>query len=190
MAKKKQFAPHIYQEWGELFENLTPEQNSEILLGIAKFPEYEPNNVPVWNFIKSQLKKDYELFVEKCQSNSTIIKNYWEKRKQLNTNEYERITNDNECLPKRITNNELRITETNNSNIPTKEEIEQYCKTIGRKIDIDDFMAYYAATNWLDDNGFPIVWKRKVITFARNYKPKEEQEEKIDYENAPYNPYR
>lgn len=111
MAKKKQFAPHIYPEWGEIFEDLEPEQNSEILLAITKFPEYEPKNVPIWKFIKSQLQKDYEIFIEKCNKNENIIRNYWQKKK---SNDYENIrtnTNEYECLPKRITNNELRITD-------------------------------------------------------------------------------
>lgn len=119
--KKKQFSPHIYPEWGELFDAISPEERSELLLAITKFPEYEPKNVSVWNFIKSQLQKDYEMFIDKCESNSTIIKNYWQKKKQKDTNVYERITNENECFPKRITNNyitnnELRITKTERTN--------------------------------------------------------------------------
>lgn len=108
--KRKQFSPHIYQEWGELFDNISVEERSEILLGITKFPEYEPKNVPIWSFIKSQLCKDYEIFAEKCKMNSSIIQNYWNKKKKgirMYTNEYE-------CIPKLITNNELQIT--NNKN--------------------------------------------------------------------------
>lgn len=115
--QRKQFSPHIYQEWGELFDAISTEERSEILLGITKFPEYEPKNVPIWNFIKSQLQKDYENFVEKCKNNSTIIKNYWNKKKQKDTNVNERITNENECIPKRITNNELLLTKTETEKI-------------------------------------------------------------------------
>lgn len=117
MSKKKQFAPHIYPEWGELFANLSDKQNAEILKAITQFPNYEPENNPIWNFIKSQIEKDYEIFVEKCNKNESIIRNYWQKKKS-NDNECKRTnTNENECLPKRITNNEityneLRITET------------------------------------------------------------------------------
>ena len=167
MVKKKQFAPHIYPEWGELFEGLTPEQKAEILIGITKFPEYEPKNVPIWKFIKSQLQKDYEIFVEKCNKNGEISRSYWQQKK---SNNIVRLPNETERYPKRITNNNKRIT----INIPNKNDIEEYCKQIGKKIDIKEFIAYYEASDWLDKNGLPINWKQKVLTFARNYKPKEE----------------
>lgn len=167
MKKKKQFAPHIYPEWGELFENLTPQQNSEILLAIAKFPEYKPKDVPVWNFIKSQLQKEYEMFTEKCESNSAIIKNYWAKKKQKNTEVYERITDVDECIPKhkhkRITNN-INI----NINIPTKEEIETYAnQQLCKRINADEFIKWYEAQGWVDKNGLPINWQQKVQSWVK-----------------------
>lgn len=65
---------------------------------------------------------------------------------------------------------------------PTRKEIEDYCKLIARKIDIDYFMNYYDASKWEDKNGLPVNWKQKVLTFAQNYKPIKEEKE---YE---YNP--
>ena len=44
---------------------------------------------------------------------------------------------------------------------------------LGKNIDVDSFIAYYDATRWEEENGFPINWKRKVITWANNYKPPE-----------------
>lgn len=95
--KKKQFCPHIYAEWGELFDAITEKERSEILLAITKFPEYEPVNIPIWNFIKSQLQKDYELFVEKCEKNGEISRNYWQNKK---TNDIESNRTDTERYPK------------------------------------------------------------------------------------------
>lgn len=94
---KKQFCPYIYEEWGELFDAITEKERSEILLAITKFPEYEPSNVPIWNFIKSQLQKDYELFVEKCEKNGEISRNYWQNKK---TNDIECNRTDTEGHPK------------------------------------------------------------------------------------------
>ena len=34
--------------------------------------------------------------------------------------------------------------------IPTRKEIEDYCNSIARHIDIDNFIAYYDASNWED----------------------------------------
>lgn len=59
---------------------------------------------------------------------------------------------------------------------PTKEEVENYCKQIARKIDIDYFMEYYNAAKWEDKNGLPVNWKQKVLTFAQNYKLKQESD--------------
>ena len=69
------------------------------------------------------------------------------------------------------------ITETETNNKPTKKEVEDYCKQIARKIDIDYFMEYYNAAKWVDKNGLPVNWKQKVLTFAQNYKPIKEEKE-------------
>lgn len=113
---KKQFSPHIFAEWGELFEPLSVEQKAELLMAITKFPNYEPANVPIWAFIKSQLVKDYEIFIEKCNKNGQISRDYWNKKKY---NDTERLPNDTERHPKRITNNDI----TNNELQITNNEI-------------------------------------------------------------------
>jgi hypothetical protein len=68
------------------------------------------------------------------------------------------------------------ITETITKTI-TKKEIEEYCKTIAKKIDIDSFIAYYEASNWEDKNGLPINWKQKVISWSMKQKEEQKQEE-------------
>lgn len=62
-------------------------------------------------------------------------------------------------------------------NIPTKKEIENYLQLVGRKINIDDFMAYYEANDWLEKSGLPINWKQKVISWSM----KEKSDNKLDY---------
>ena len=116
--QKKQFSPHLYPEWGELFDAISNEERGELLLAITKFPEYEPKiKVSIWNFIKSQLQKDYDLFLEKCEKNGEVSRNYWKNKK---TNDTERLSNDTERHPKLITNNELLITKTNNELLKQK----------------------------------------------------------------------
>lgn len=194
MAKEyipKQFAPHIYPEWGELFEELTAEQNSEILFAITKFPNYEPKGVPVWKFIKSQLQKDFENFTAKCKKRGEAARTYWgNKGEQMISNDNKSITNNIKGEPKRITNNEitnneLRIIETETeiktqTQKPTKNEIEDYCRQLGRHINIDDFIAYYSVDDWLDDNGMPINWKRKIVSWSMRQKEKKEKPQSIN----------
>ena len=64
--------------------------------------------------------------------------------------------------------------------IPNKKEIEEYCKIVAKKIDIDSFMAYYEASNWEDKNGIPINWKQRVITWSMKQKEEPKQEKYYD----------
>ena len=54
--------------------------------------------------------------------------------------------------------------------IPSESEIQDYCATLGRNIDVKAFMQYYQASNWLDKNGLPVNWKQKVIAWIKNDK--------------------
>ncbi len=76
----KQFSPRLYPEWGELYTCLNAEKMSELLKAITMFPNYDPVNVPVWGFIRSQIQKDYEEFLERSSKNKEAIKNYWENK--------------------------------------------------------------------------------------------------------------
>lgn len=99
MTKKtpKQFSPHIYQEWGELFKCLNDAQKADILMAITMYPNYQPKDNPVWAFIKSQIEREYEQFNERCKKNGDISRDYWKKVKSKDT---ERIPNDTERHPK------------------------------------------------------------------------------------------
>ena len=60
-------------------------------------------------------------------------------------------------------------------NKPKKKEILDYVHSLCKNIEVDDFIAFYDACNWLDDAGLPINWKQKAISWANRYKPKEEK---------------
>jgi len=60
------------------------------------------------------------------------------------------------------------------NNIPTKKEILDYVHSLCKKIDVDNFIAYYEASNWCDKSGLPVNWKQKAITWANKYKEPEE----------------
>jgi len=60
-------------------------------------------------------------------------------------------------------------------NKPTKKEILDYVSSLCKKIEVDDFIAYYDASGWCDSSGLPINWKQKAIQWANRYKPKEEE---------------
>lgn len=99
----KQFSPRIYPEWGELIGDLPVEKQSEIFMAILKYPTENPSG-GVWKFIKSQIDKDYEDFIQRANKNKEIVKNYWKSKKETNDIEGKRtLTNDNEGKP--ITDN-------------------------------------------------------------------------------------
>lgn len=168
-SKKKQFCPYIYTEWGELFDAITEKERSEILLAITKFPEYEPENVPIWNFIRSQLQKDYELFVEKCEKNGQISRNYWQNKK---TNDIECNRTDTERYPK-LKHKLLTKTKTKTEIIkPSLQQIKEYCIKRDNNVDYKRFYDYYESANWKDSSGKPIKnWKQKIIAV---WEPKQE----------------
>lgn len=61
-----------------------------------------------------------------------------------------------------------------NINKPKKQEILNYVSSLCKKIAVDDFIAYYEASDWRDKNGLPVNWKQKALHWANTYKPKEE----------------
>lgn len=116
----KQFAPHVYPEWGELISDLEPEKAKEVMMAIFQYPNYNPN-IGIWRFIKSQIDKDYQEFIARNQAHKEVVKKYWDNKGE------QKETKDNKCSPeenkkeqtdnkgepitynvKRITNNEER----------------------------------------------------------------------------------
>lgn len=113
----KQFSPRVYPEWGELISDLSIEKQAEILNAIVKYPNVELDS-GVWRFIKSQIDKDYQEFIERAERNRETIQNYWKNRETIDNDGKRTITKDNECLTidndgKPITRTETR-TRTNN----------------------------------------------------------------------------
>lgn len=189
MTKKKaQFSPHIYAEWGELFKNLTAEQQGQILMGITMYPNYNPENNPVWSFIKSQIDKEFESFNERCEKNSTISKNYWNQTKLNESeripNESERITNDTERYPKQEQEQEHKQEQEVKENKtkektkkPTLEEVKDYCLERKNKVDAERFFDYYTSNGWKVGKNPMKDWKATVRNWERNTDKKEEDED-------------
>ena len=106
----KQFSPHIYPEWGELIADLPPEKAQEIFMAICQYPHLNPEG-GIWRFIKSQIDKDYNEFIERNKAHQDAIQDYWNNKKTTKENKGEqKRTNDNKCITKEnkgepITNN-------------------------------------------------------------------------------------
>lgn len=124
---KVKFAPQIYTDWHKIFINLSDKERSEILLGISDYPNYEPDNVMIWDFIKMQIDKQYENYKSRCDKNAEISRNFWGNHKK-------NISNDNQSISNDIHNNNYNlksepeqkteiITEYNNSLVKNNTQI-------------------------------------------------------------------
>ena len=73
-----------------------------------------------------------------------------------------------------------------NTNTPTLEEIEQFCKERGNGVDAKRVFDYYSSANWKDGRGNPVRnWKQKIIAVWE--KPKEESKVgKVAHEREVY----
>ena len=73
-----------------------------------------------------------------------------------------------------------------NTNTPTLEEIEQFCKERGNGVDAKRVYDYYSSANWKDGRGNPVRnWKQKIIAVWE--KPKEESKVgKVAHEREVY----
>ncbi len=89
MREKKSFNSLVYKDWLPILNVMSEHERSEVLLAIASFPDYEPNDVPLWDFFRGQLQKQYENFSEKCEKNQQIAKDR-EESKRKSTNVHER----------------------------------------------------------------------------------------------------
>ena len=95
-CERKSFRPLVYPDWLPLFKTMSEHERAEVLLAIASFPDYEPENVALWPFFREQLEKQFDAYQEKCNKNQRIA----HEREQKRTQEHERArtcTNVNEC---------------------------------------------------------------------------------------------
>lgn len=124
----------------------------------------------------NKLKSTGEITSKTTNRYSIISIKNWNSYQLDNTQDNKQITNKQQTNNKQITtnNNDNNV---KNDNKPLKKEIEDYCKIVAKKIDIDSFMAYYNACNWEDKNGMPINWKQKVISWSMKQKEEQKQEE-------------
>lgn len=84
MRNRKSFRPLVYADWLPIFKTMSEHERSEVLLAIASFPDYEPENVALWSFFREQLEKQLDAYQEKCDRNQRIAHEREQKRTQRN----------------------------------------------------------------------------------------------------------
>lgn len=168
------FAPIVYPDWGDLFDGLPDEQCAQLLKAIARYPEYEPPQGNIaWKFIKGQLDKQYQKFLERTQkakaSRQCGATNV-DERRLTSTNEDERQQKmtevDHKPIPKPIPQPKLKLESESKSVCPQAkqkttasamthrfaltaipEEWASYCKQVRPDLDpareFQDFKFYF-----------------------------------------------
>lgn len=62
---------------------------------------------------------------------------------------------------------------------PTLEEVKSYCKERHNNVDPVEFMAHYTATNWYRGKTKISNWRACVITWEKNARAKQQQQQQI-----------
>lgn len=62
---------------------------------------------------------------------------------------------------------------------PTLEEVKSYCKERNNNVDPVEFMAHYTATNWYRGKTKISNWRACVITWEKNERAKQQQQQQI-----------
>ena len=133
---------------------------------------------------------NYDDYQRNNSLNNSLVTVYQQSNNSLST------TTNNDNNDKNDKNNIIVIGETKKTKIfikPTVEEIKNYCLERKNNIDANSFFDYYESKGWMIGKNKMKDWMAAIRTWERNhndYSRDKQEEAPIDYENAPYNPYR
>jgi len=99
MSERKNFNPMLYQDWNEAIDEMSEHDQAEFFKAIRHFPNYEPQTSErsYWIFLRGQLKKQLDTYIEKCEKNQRIAY----ERERRKTSAHERSEDDiieHECI--------------------------------------------------------------------------------------------
>lgn len=125
----------------------------------------------------NKLKMTNEVAYQSTSQYSIITIKNWDRFQMDGKQNGNQMANEWQTDGKQMatTNNDKNVKNENNNLLskPEKKEILDYVSLLGKKIAVDDFIAYYEAAEWKDKDGLPVNWKQKAIQWANRYKPNE-----------------
>lgn len=138
MAKyiPKEFSPNVYSAWFRIFETLSSEERSELLLAISGYPDYEPKTpIALWPFFKCELDRQFEKFMARNkQQKENRNRSTLSGERQPSSTEVDRGRPNENMVDQNANNNN-----NNNNNREHKTENKEQEKSASRKS--DDFRA-------------------------------------------------
>lgn len=81
MKVHPKFNPIVFRTWGLILKTLSEHDRSEILLAISLFPDYEPKDVPLWAFFKTEIGRQAESYTSACEAKTVASRKYRSREK-------------------------------------------------------------------------------------------------------------
>lgn len=129
----------------------------------GEVPDLKGNERFIWCTAKKQIDNQRESYENICQTNKRIAtERYGALRSVTERNEA--------CQDKDKEKDKDKDEEKNKRFIaPTREEVRDFAKSRGNKVDADKFFDYFEAGNWKDAKGNQVRnWKQKMITWEKH----------------------
>jgi hypothetical protein len=149
------------------------------------------------NSIKKLIDKEY-IIKEELELNNIKYCNYTANLKIIDTIKQSLIPIKKSLIPvkeslinnKIINNNINKINNNNKIKYPTLDEVKEYIKEKGYKVDAEIFFNYFQISNWVDSKGNKVKnWKQKLFTW-NSYSNQQIQKIKKSYENYQQREYK
>lgn len=186
MADKKSFI--LYLDNKKQLDMLTDEQAGKLIKALFEFAE--SGTVPEFNdgmlimafsFMSDSIARDSEKYKQKCERlrQNRIGKTKDNICKQKITNEnncnfQKQISGDNDNVNDNDNDNDIVIVNENDNEImttttipPDIEEVKEYCRERGNKIDVEYFFDYYGSKGWKCGKSPMTDWKAVIRTWER-----------------------
>lgn len=132
MAKyiPKEFAPVVFPAWHNIFNTLSPEERSELLLAISGYPDYEPRNVALWPFFKGELDRQRDKFASRNQrlreNRATGVDKSQQKSTGVDKSESEKHVVDKDAEHRTITITRTRTETRTGTRTETEKDIDTH----------------------------------------------------------------
>lgn len=137
-------------------------------------PDLRGNERFIFPMMKEQIDRDTEKYDAKCAANKRNIDIRW------NTNVYERIRTDTNGYEKYQGKGEGKDKGKGKGKgkgdkqragaftPPSLQDVEDYCRERGNRVDAKKFYDYFTEGNWTDAKGQKVKnWKQKVLTWEK-----------------------
>ena len=168
----------LYSNYYDILKDLSDNDAGLLFKTILKYQATgEMTDLPAnldlaFKFIKNQFDLDEEKYKKFSEKQKTNGLKGGRPKKEENPKNPKNPTVFSETQKSLNDNVNVNDNDNVNVNIPTKKEIEDYCKLVAKRIEIDDFINWYSASNWRDKDGLPINWQQKVLSWSKKDIPK------------------